>query len=293
MRTSLLTVSRAASMQVLKLKKNSPAIFFVAGIVCVTSAAVLASKATLHLDEVLEKAESDLETAKILVSVDSDEYSEMDYRQDQMVIYARTAGQITRLYAPAVVVGAIGIGCLTGQYRILTKRNAALTAAYAALERSYNTYRRRVRDEIGDDRERELHYEVSKQAAKPSKEVVKPRKGSMEPYSVYARFFDETNEHWKTVREYNRFFLHSQQIFANDMLVNKGHVFLNEIYDMLGFERSSAGAVVGWLYVGDGDGYIDFGIFNRDSGTARDFVNLLEDAILLDFNVDGVIYDKI
>ena len=51
-------------------------------------------------------------------------------------------------------------------------------------------------------------------------------------------------------------------------------------------------AVVGWV-LGNGDNCIDFGIWDSANEKARDFVNGREGAILLDFNVDGVIYDLI
>jgi hypothetical protein len=70
-------------------------------------------------------------------------------------------------------------------------------------------------------------------------------------------------------------------------------VFLNEIHDMLGLERTKAGAVVGWVMGGDGDERIDFGVFKANEYMGQEFVNGNERSILLDFNVDGVIYDKI
>ena len=64
---------------------------------------------------------------------------------------------------------------------------------------------------------------------------------------------------------------------------------------MLGIPRSKAGAVVGWILTpnGETDNFINFGVFDGDTQVARDFVNGFEGSILLDFNVDGVIYDRI
>ena len=109
--------------------------------------------------------------------------------------------------------------------------------------------------------------------------------------SVYARFFDEGCEQWSKNPEYNLMFLRSQQNYYNDMLKSRGHVFLNEVYDALGIPRTQAGAVVGWMISDNGDNFIDFGVFDGDRPRARDFVNGYERSILLDFNVDGVIYD--
>jgi hypothetical protein len=86
-------------------------------------------------------------------------------------------------------------------------------------------------------------------------------------------------------------FIRSQQNYANDLLNARGHVFLNEVYDMLGIERTSAGAVVGWVR-GNGDNEIDFGVLN-DLHSGQRFINGDERSVLLDFNVDGVVYDLI
>ena len=113
--------------------------------------------------------------------------------------------------------------------------------------------------------------------------------------SQYARYFDECNPNWTKDPEQNRYFITCVQNMLNDRLRSVGHVFLNEAYEALGFKHSSAGAVVGWVYdPADGkDNYIDFNIFDEESFSKREFVNGYERSILLDFNVDGVIYDLI
>ena len=114
-------------------------------------------------------------------------------------------------------------------------------------------------------------------------------------YSDYARFFDVGNPNWEKDSEYNLMFLKRQQAYANDKLKANGYLFLNEVYDMLGIPKSKAGQVVGWIYDpenGSGDNYVDFGIYNVNREAARDFVNGYERTILLDFNVDGNIWEK-
>jgi hypothetical protein len=179
----------------------------------------------------------------------------------------------------------------------MTKRAVALTAAYGALEKGFNEYRGRVIEKYGEEEDRNLRY-GSQQI-----EVVDPKSGkkkmltrvSSDIPSIYARFFDVSSSSWNKEPEYNLMFLQCQQNYANDKLHARGHVFLNEVYDMLGLERSKAGAVVGWILSknGETDNYIDFGVFDGKTQSARDFVNGFEGSILLDFNVDGVIYDKI
>ena len=288
-----LATSRLAGQAALKMKQTSPTVLFAVGIVGVVGGAVLASHATLKLEGVLKEAQSDLGDINTL---EHEEYSEQDKIQDKAIVYTRLVVNVTKLYAPAIIVGGIGIACLTGSHRILTKRNAALTAAYAALEKTYKAYRQRIKDEIGDDRERQLHYEVQKKLVNDEKErfenLKKPK--SFKPgYSVYAKFFDEANKNWARNPEHNLFFIRRQEQWANDRLHIRGHLFLNEVYDMLGFPRTTAGQIVGWRAEGEGDRVVDFGIYNHHTDEVRAFVNGVENSILLDFNVDGVIYDKI
>jgi hypothetical protein len=183
---------------------------------------------------------------------------------------------------------------LTKSHNLLNERNAALTAAYAAVDKAFNQYRTRVVEKYGEEEDQELRYsaqDVEVVNEKTGKKTTRRRVGDDEP-SMYARFFDELSTSWSKEPEYNLVFLKCQQSYANDMLKTRGHVFLNEVYDALGIERTKAGQVVGWVISKDGDNFIDFGIYtNQDR--VRDFVNGREGAILLDFNVDGVIYDKI
>ena len=89
-------------------------------------------------------------------------------------------------------------------------------------------------------------------------------------------------------------YLRRQQDYANELLKAKGHLYLNEVYDILGLPRSKAGQIVGWVYDEKnpiGDNYVDFGIYEQNRAKNRDFVNGYEKTILLDFNVDGNILD--
>ena len=282
-------------------QKNSPALLFGAGVVGIVATAVLASRATLKLEPVLDETQKNVEIAKNLCEDESHpEYGVQDCQRDLVVLYIRAAVKIAKLYSPAIISGAAAIGFLAGSNRILTRRNAALTAAYATLDKAFRQYRTRVIEEYGPEKDFELRHGIvteqittTGEDGKKSKEVVK-RIGDPNSISVYARFFDETSRSWNRNPNYNLVFLKSQQNYLNDLLRARGHVFLNEAYDALGLERTSAGAVVGWMLSSDGEGdnFIDFGMY-ADRPAVRDFINGNEPSILLDFNVDGMIWDKI
>jgi hypothetical protein len=292
-------VTSGAARQLLKGQKHAPVILFAAGAIGVVATVVMASRATLKLDDVLTEAQEDLE--RIRETEACDEYTEADQRKNTGLVYARAAGQVTRLYGPAVIVGVASIAALTGSHVILTKRYLGVTAAYAALDRTFREYRKRVVETYGLEKDQEFRHnlvdrEIIEEGPRGHKTKVIKALGEKNP-TLYAKFFDEGNRNWQRDPAFNRMFIQCQQAYANDRLHAVGHVFLNEVYDMLGFERTREGAVVGWIAGADareeGDGYIDFGVFRGDVYMGQEFVNGDERSVMLDFNVDGVIWDRI
>lgn len=287
-------IGRVIARNSLVAQKASPGVLLGAGVVGMVGSTVLACRATLKMDILLEKTSDQLDIAKTLVHPD---YSEKDRSKDITLIYVQTGIKIATLYAPAIIVGGLSIYALTSSHRMLTKRNAALTAAYGALAKGFDEYRARVVEKYGEDEDRDFRYGSQQVAVidpETNKTKLVTRVGPGEP-SIYARFFDQLSSSWNKEPEYNLIFLKCQQNYANDLLRSRGHVFLNEVYDMCGIPRSKAGAVVGWVLSKNGqtDNFVNFGVFDGRTQIARDFVNGQEGAILLDFNVDGVIYDKL
>ena len=273
-------------------RKYSPEILTAVGVAGVVTAAVLACRATLKLSDVIDQASGDLKIIR-----DSVHHAE-SRNKDLAYVYARTAKDLGKLYGASIALGAFSISCLVGSTTISHKRSASLMAAYKTIDEGFKRYRERVIEEHGEEADRKFvsGVVVTERETKGAdgKQVVE-KVASADPngYSQYARFFDEGCKGWSNNAEYNLMFLTSQQNYANDQLRARGHVFLNEVYDMLGIPRTKAGAVVGWVISKDGDNFVDFGIYNMGSLKARDFVNGYEQSILLDFNVDGVIYDII
>lgn len=289
-------VTSKVARQILIGQKHAPEILFASGIVGIAGTVVLACRATLKVEDALDTAEAKRNQIEQALKVtDPKRYSVRDAKRDRGLVKIQLASDITKLYAPAVGLGVASVAALTGSHVILTKRNIAITAAYKVLDEGFTQYRERVRAELGEDKERELRHDIREQelriddTAKGEVRTVKVKTGRA---SIYARFFDELNPNWKNNYELNLMFLSMKQNYCSDRLHAKGHLFLNEVYDELGMERTKAGQVVGWI-VGDGDSYVDFGIYDASNSKKRDFVNGVEPAILLDFNVAGPIYDLI
>lgn len=287
-------LTRMLGSQSLAMQEHAPGVLFGLGVVGMIGSTVLACRGTLKLETTLEKGQKDLAIHK---AINNDEYTEQMRRKDIARIYVRTGAEVTRLYAPSIVVGTASIACLTKSHNILNDRITAITAAYAAVDKAFREYRERVVERYGEETDRQMRYGSEKV------EVINPETGRKKTVdrvppgelSQYARFFDQHSESWGKDPEINFIYLKSQQTYFNNLLQARGHVFLNEVYHELGLPHSGAGAVVGWRMTPDpeeGNNFIDFGLF-RDDQSVRDFVNGREGAILLDFNVDGVIFNKI
>ena len=289
----------------MKVRKYSPEILAGVGVVGVIASTVMACKATTKLNDILEESKEQLEQIKT-VAVDpayADKYTEDDAKKDTTITYVQTGVKVAKLYAPSVILCTSSLGCLLASNNILKKRNAALSAAYMTVDKSLKEYRRRVAERFGDEVEKEIRYNIKAkeittvdEEGNEVKETVKVMEGADNPttYSDYARFFDESCPAWQNDPEYNLTFLRAQQQYANDLLKAQGRLFLNDVYKMLGKDITKAGQVVGWIDDPDcpvGDNFLDFGIYDMSKERVRAFVNGYEPNILLDFNVDGNIWD--
>ena len=288
-----------------QVQKHSPEILMGVGVVGVVTSTVMACKATMKLNDILEESK---ETRDKIKEVENnpkyeDKYSQEDAKKDLAINYMQTGMKVAKLYAPAVLLGGASLGCLLASNDILRKRNAALSAAYMTVDKSFKEYRNRVTERFGEEVEKEIRYGIKAEQIETTvvdedgnETTVTETIKTMDPnlYSDYARFFDAASPYWQNDPEYNLMFLKAQQQYANDLLRAKGRLFLNDVYDMLGIEKTKAGQVVGWVYDREnpnGDNFVDFGIYDMSKERVRAFVNGYETNILLDFNVDGNIWN--
>lgn len=274
----------------LKLKKHSPTILTIAGVIGLTAAGVMACVQTKKVDEVIERHKNRLEGVHKCKENIINEVGAPAYRASIIKAYAKTALDFTKLYGiPFAVAGASVTAILCG-HNIISKRHAALSAAYNSLNSAFNTYRNRVREDVGEEKEREYYSEITR----TTKQKTNNNAASTDEKREYSRFFDEWSDRWTKDPITNRATVLSVQNWANNRLKTRGHVFLNEVYDALGLDRAPVGQLVGWVHTEDGstNNFIDFGLYDSDEGTEAFMVGLNRN-VLLTFNVDGVIYDLI
>jgi hypothetical protein len=283
-------------------KHFSPELLTGVGVIGVVAAAVLASRATLKLEPTLNKTREAVDYAKSS-KADAEALTDEDsivvtktYSKDLTRAYFHGTVDIVKLYGPSVALGVFSIGCIIGGNTVLRKQNVALAAGYKVLEQGFATYRKRIVEELGEDKERDIYLglkdEVVTNVETGKKETIKVVTASGMP-SPYARFFDEGSSQWSPDSFNNLSLLKGVQNMANDRLNYRGYVFLNDVYKDLGLEITAVGQQVGWALSEDGDNYIDFGLYSGTTDAKRAFVNGDENVFLLDFNVDGYILDKL
>ena len=291
--------------------KHSPEILMGIGIAGVVTSTVLACRSTLKVKDILEDKETNMNNVKEVLAEGREDYTEEDARKDKTIIMTTTAIRMMKLYIPSVIIGAGSIACLLQSHNVMRNRNAGLAAALAATTESFKQYRERVTEKYGDEVDKEMRYGIKKEKkekdGKKTKEEIVVGCDEKE-LSGYARYFNESNINWTDDPQFNMMFLRQNQNWANDKLISQGYLYLNDVYDALGFPKTKAGQVVGWVYDPKnnerGDNYVDFGIYDlnvrgyRDemandtiAEERQDFINGYRNSILLDFNVDGNIWE--
>lgn len=306
------SLAKKAGKAELMIKKNSPEILLGIGIISFIGTVVSACNATLKADEVLDyhkRKMADIHDAKEIADKNSPEdpnyeYDDQLYRTDIGIQYLKTAGKMAKLYAPTIALGTLSIACILTSRNIMQKRYLGVVAAYNGLSLAFDDYRKRVIDEYGENMDKHFRYgttydtltettvDENGKKTKDKVAVEQTDSGMVNPNDDSCRFFDSSNPNWDKNPQFSMMWLRGQQNILNDILHTRGHVFLNEVYDALGFPHTPQGAVLGWIE-GQGDDCIDFGLYDPNKESVRRFVNGVDNTILLEFNHDGVIWDKI
>lgn len=288
-----------------KLKQHSPEILVAAGVVGTVATVVMACKATLKVNEIIDEAKDVVDDIHEAVeqekqTAEGEVYTQEDANKDLITVYAQTGWKFVKLYGPSIVTGALSLGCMLTATNILRKRNLALAATVTALDKTFKEYRGRVLERFGKEVEREIRYNIKAQEIEErvvdedgnetvEKKTVKVM-GDPSNHSIYSIVFDDGNLGWQDNAELNKLFLIQREKEANFRLQHEGFLSLNEVYKMLGAPQTQYGQIAGWVYTEDesaGDNHVDFGIFDIYNEKACDFVNLREKTIILDFNCIG------
>ena len=304
------TAKKVGLKAITKVKKVSPTLLLAGGTVVVLAGVVYACKKTPKAEKILEengKTADIIKNTEIGTEVTDEDgsvvlYTKKDKTCDICKLAFNTGKDLAKVYAVPAGMILGGFGMIFAGFGILNKRNTQLIAACSAISKAFEDYKDKVKEKLGKENEKDIRFnaeEHEKETVEETKDGKKrAKKNRWKSYSdfvndPYARCFDEMNPYFKRDNQANKDFLLRGQSWANDLLRAQGHCFLNEVYDILGFERTAAGAVTGWVLGNGGDDFIDFGIDDGVLEANRAFMRGEEPAIWLDFNVDGVILDYI
>ena len=298
-------LNRAMHLTALRLKKSSPVICLSIGIAGTIAGTIMACRATKKAEPEIEKFKQNLDKVRSKKS----ELTSKQYGKDLTMAYVRGIGSIGKLYLPAVAVEAASLGFIIGAHNIQNTRIAGLSAGYTAVSNAYNKLQKKLREE-NPELEEKLIYGVENKkmtvSAPDGKGKMKNRvvNGKVinpdDLISPYARYFNSENPNWDENPMVSLDFIMKQQKTANRMLRDRGYLFLNEVYRLLGFAITDYGQQMGWVYAPEddearGDSYVSFGLYDDLMPRVgnQNFINGDCQFCLLDFNMDGYILDLI
>ena len=296
------TLRKSFKKAQLTVRKHSPEILMVAGVIGTVAGAVMACKETLELEDVLDECKQEKMELEEQYAM-CEQYSEDALKKDQVKLTIKQAVKIVKLYAPSVIMEATSIGVIFASNDIMRKRNASMAAAYATLNSMYKRYRQNVIESYGEEVDKDMrfgvkHEKVTEIDEDGNKVKIDARIVDLDntalAISDYSRFFQMGCKGFDASSgRYNLLYLKGIQAMFNNKLIADGYVMLNDVYRELGFDTIPEGWSIGWVYDEAnpiGDNYIDFGLYEARNKNQR-AVNDWEPVILMDFNVDGNLYE--
>lgn len=298
-----MSITTAFYTGVARISKHAPTILSVTASAGVIATGYLAWKAGTRFEDVegrdWDRRKECLRNADIIPDEDVPKIE----RKNRILFILDTV----RTVAPAAIVGAATITMIYFSNSISKKRLAAMGAAYATLQTAFDGYKRTMVEALGKESVEKILKPKLPNVGKSAEEILSSDNksdaahvsdavvNSLKALSPYARIIaEESSTCWDPNEDYTSQNLTAVQLWANRRLERKGHLFLNEVFDQLGLSRTREGAVVGWLKNGEGDGYVSFGEFDASIyRVPSDDYTRVDSNFIVDFNVDGVIWDKI
>lgn len=299
-----MSITTAIHTGIARISKHAPTILSVAASAGVVGTGYLAWRAGTQFEDVegrdWERRKECIRNADNIPDEEVPAYE----RKLRVLFILDTAKTI----APAAIVGGATIAMIYFSNSISKKRLAALGAAYTVLQNAFDGYKKTMVDALGKETVEKIVRPKLPNYEKTAEEILSSDNKSdaanitdaviesIRDLSPYSRIIaEESSNCWDENEDYTAENIAAVQLWANRRLERKGHLFLNEVYDQLGLSRTREGSVVGWLKKSvNGDGYVSFGDY--DSNTYRvpsDDYSRVDTNFILDFNVDGMIWDKI
>ena len=238
--------------------KNSPLLLTVAGVVGLGATAFLAFKSAGKVADItdnLDKARETEEQINDLQNVENPTEEEKDalealQKDFKPVKRTEVIKDLAGAVAAPVLTGTLSVCALAMSYYILNNRVLSLAASLATATAQNTYFERKFKREYGEEEfnkfttpSHEEEREVTDDKGKTQKKHVKLQDRDM---NLNGEFFDNSTEYASDDHAYNQQFITAKEQVLQDRLFRNGWLFLNEVRDELGFERTRDGAMVGW-----------------------------------------------
>lgn len=219
--------------------------------------------------------------------------------------YRSLGSTLLHAYAKPVLFVTGGTALILGGHGIVSKKLATTTASLISTDRIFRNYRNNVIEDQGEEADFRYRTGVKTVNVETVEQDVRGRKRKVnKEYDVleelvndpFLKLFDESNPNFTKNPTRNLDFLRQQVDFLNRRLVAEGFVSLNDVLYQLGYNRCAEGSIYGWFYDPDNPNChneIDIGIKDIRRKTIQNAINGYEPVILLNFNVDGLIINKL
>ena len=299
---------QAAGNGLLFAKAHAPEILVGSGIAGFGATVYSACKATAKAHDIMDDRDS-------AIGEIEDAFMPADQKEEAIEMTQKAAKrQIVKAYIPSATMGLASTALILGGFGMINNRLVATAAAYKALETGFDRYRENVRGEFGDETDWRMLNSISKEDMEKAQEerdlnraieadnrrkALHHKKKYTAYQQIYSQIFDQYSDRWqrKWTPDQVMSYLRQKQREANDILRIRKHIFVNEVYDLLGLQRTAEGQVVGWIITKDNpNSYVDFGLDAIPPEKIRELysVERNEDIqIRLNFNPDGLIYTLI
>lgn len=251
------------------LKKHSPELCLIGGIIGFGVTIVLACKATTRVEEVLdqyEEAKAKIEKAKAaavdpeLPEEERPVFTEEDEKKAKFDATKTMWLGMAKKYAPVALSAAISVGLFLTSYKIINGRLVGLMGAYTALDNGFKKYRKNVVDAVGEEKEREIRTGVKKQMGfvkekdETGKDVVteksvytKEEKDAMLNWNSVLFSRETSTEYVKGDQTYNRHKIHMAEKTLNEDLFRNGFIFEKDLLERLGLPVTNESCIRGWI----------------------------------------------
>ena len=151
---------RKAAPLARKAKEHLPEIMLVGGVISNGAAVIFACKATLKVDDILKEREAKLaevkEAGTELLEDDGVDYNDEDLKKDVAIVNTQHWSKLAKAYLPSGALWVLSLVLVAGSHIAMQNKIAMWMAAYSSLDQAFSSYRERVANELGEDKEREL-----------------------------------------------------------------------------------------------------------------------------------------